>query len=72
MNLVPHTHVCKAGLSGMRFSEACGLVRVASGVVESNLVVKQVAPIPHVISSSARHIPFQLHVGSPIPPWDVQ
>ena len=34
--LFPHTHACKT----------CGLVRVASGLVESERVVKRVAPMP--------------------------
>ena len=37
----PHTPSCKAGLSGMWFNE------VARDLVESEQVVKRVAPIPH-------------------------
>ena len=37
----PHTHACKAVF------QACVLVRVASGLVKSERVVKRVAPIPH-------------------------
>ena len=53
--------------------QAWGSVRVASGLVESERVVKQVAHTPHAKKhqqlSSAYNTPA--HVGFPRPPFDV-
>ena len=64
----PHTHACKAGTC-----QACGLVRVGSGVVKSERAAKQVAPTPHATTHKQLSLAYTTpaHVGFPIPPCDV-
>ena len=43
-----HTH-----MHARQGCQACGLVRVASGLVESERVVERVAPMPHATNAQA-------------------
>ena len=67
-NLFPHTHACKVGLSGMRFSEG--------GQRPGRERASRKASSAHATCHKTQAAQFQAyttpaHVGFPIPPCDV-